>query len=67
MVFEIWKIRYPKQLFQNLLEFEKFGSFTNRENINRFLKKNKNYLKINFFRNKGWDIKQKNFKMPKIK
>ncbi len=47
--------------------FEKFGSFTNRETINRFLKKNKQYLKINFFRNKGWDKKQKKFKMPQIK
>jgi spore coat polysaccharide biosynthesis protein SpsF len=47
--------------------FEKFGSFTNREVVNNFLKKNKHILKINYFRNNSWDKKQKNFKMPKLK
>jgi spore coat polysaccharide biosynthesis protein SpsF (cytidylyltransferase family) len=41
--------------------FKKFGIYEERKKINFFLKKNKHLLKINFFKNKFWDIKQKKF------
>ncbi len=47
--------------------FEKFGFFTSREEINKFLKKNKKILKINYFRNNSWNKKQKTFVMPGLR
>jgi len=35
------------------------GNFTPRKKINDFLKKNRNILNINFFRNEDWEKKQK--------
>ena len=37
------------------------GNFASRKKINRFLKINKDILKINFFRNSDWEKKQKLF------
>lgn len=53
------------KLFKKI--FKHFGTYSTRKEINDFLKKNKNILKINYFRNKQWDTKQKNFKIPKKK
>jgi spore coat polysaccharide biosynthesis protein SpsF len=47
--------------------YKKFGTYEKRKKINLFLKKNKKYLQINFFKNKLWDLNQKNFIMPKSK
>tara|TARA_B110000003_G_C16503627_1_gene478375 strand:+ start:52 stop:822 length:771 start_codon:yes stop_codon:yes gene_type:complete len=47
------------------LLFKKFGVYEKRKNINDYLRKNKKILNINFFKNKLWDKKQKNFKVPK--
>jgi len=38
---------------------KKLGNFSHRKEINYFLKKNPNILKINFFRNKDWEDRQK--------
>jgi len=38
---------------------KKLGNFSHRKEINYFLKKNPNILKINFFRNKDWADRQK--------
>ena len=35
------------------------GNFASRKKINNFLKKNKDILKINFFRNICWEKRQK--------
>lgn len=45
---------------------KKFNFNSNRSNINKFLKKNKNILKINILLNNKWRNKQNNFIMPKI-
>lgn len=45
----------------------KFGIFARRGDINQFLKKNRKLLKINFFRNNYWSLKQNNFIMPQLK
>lgn len=37
------------------------GNFASRKKINKFLKKNRDILKINFFRNSDWEKKQKLF------
>lgn len=44
--------------------FKKFGVYEERKKINFFLKKNKYLLKINFFKNKFWNTKQKKFQIP---
>jgi spore coat polysaccharide biosynthesis protein SpsF (cytidylyltransferase family) len=44
--------------------YQKFGTYEKRKKINFFLKKNKQHLKINFFKNKLWDLKQKSFTIP---
>lgn len=45
--------------------FNKFGIYEKRKTINDYLRKNKKILNINFFKNKLWEKKQKNFKLPK--
>jgi len=47
--------------------YKKFGSFAKREEINKFLRKNKKIMKINYFRNSNWSLKQKSFGLPQIK
>jgi spore coat polysaccharide biosynthesis protein SpsF len=54
---------YAEDLKMFKIIFKRFGSYTKRKYINNFLKKNKYILKINFFRNKDWTIKQKSFKV----
>jgi|694.fasta_scaffold71823_2 spore coat polysaccharide biosynthesis protein SpsF len=54
---------YPEDLKMFKLLFNKFGIYSKRNDINNFLKKNKNILKINLFRNKDW----KNIQDAKIK
>ena len=44
-------------LFQKIRE--KLGNLSHRKKINSFLKKNSKILKINFFRNKDWNKRQK--------
>lgn len=44
--------------------YKKFGSYGKRKKINSYLKKNKQFLQINFFKNKLWDSKQKSFIIP---
>ena len=46
---------------------KRFGIFAKREEINKFLQKNKKILKINYFRNSYWNSKQKNFNMPQFR
>ncbi len=47
--------------------YKKFGSFAKREEINKFLRKNKNIMKINYFRNSNWSSKQKSFSLPNLR
>ena len=39
--------------------YDKFGSFASRKKINKFLDKNLDLSKINYFRNKQWKFNQK--------
>jgi spore coat polysaccharide biosynthesis protein SpsF len=49
---------YPEDLKMFRVAFKKFGPYGKRIVINKYLKKNKNILKINFFRNKEWKNRQ---------
>jgi len=65
MSYEIKKARLTLDYQEDYKFFQRVGmyngNFNNRKNINFFLKKNSNLLRINFYKNLAWEKKQNQF------